>query len=62
MKYRGFKEGRIKIKSLEFWLEFILDEELLKSDKIKKLKNEAHQLASIFISSRMTAQGKPKKM
>lgn len=39
----------------EFWLEFIIDERLLSADQVEPLKKEAHELASIFISSRMTA-------
>ena len=40
----------------EFWLEFIIDEKLLSLNDVELLKSEAHELASIFISSRMTAQ------
>jgi four helix bundle protein len=40
----------------EFWLEFIIDEKLLSIENVQTLKKEAHELASIFISSRMTAQ------
>ena len=40
----------------EFWLEFIIDEGLLEKDKTLPLLNEAHELASIFIVSRRTAQ------
>ena len=40
----------------EFWLEFIIDEKLLPNMKEVPLLNEAHELASIFISSRKTAQ------
>jgi len=40
----------------EFWLEFIVDESLLKKDEVLPLLNEAHELASIFIVSRRTAQ------
>ena len=40
----------------EFWLEFIIDEGLLEKDKVFSLLNEAHQLTSIFIASRRTAQ------
>ena len=40
----------------EFWLEFIIDEKLLEKDKVLRLLNEAHELASIFIVSRRTAQ------
>jgi four helix bundle protein len=41
----------------EFWLEFIADENLLPKEQVDPLKNEAHELTSIFISSRMTARG-----
>ena len=40
----------------EFWLEFIIDEKLIEQDEVEPLKKEAHELASIFISSRMTAK------
>lgn len=40
----------------EFWLEFIVDEKLLPKEKVMPLQKEAHELASIFISSRKTAQ------
>ncbi len=40
----------------EFWLEFIIDENLLEKGLVDSLKCEAHELASIFISSRITAQ------
>lgn len=40
----------------EFWLEFIQDEKLLPFDKVDSLKIEAHELASIFITSRKTAR------
>ena len=39
----------------EFWLEFVADENLLGSEKVQVLINEAHELTSIFISSRITA-------
>ena len=39
----------------EFWLEFISDEGLLPSENVVALNKEAHELASIFISSRRTA-------
>jgi len=38
-----------------FWLQFILDEELILENKIKDLIQEAAELTSIFISSRKTA-------
>lgn len=40
----------------EFWLEFVIDENLLQKEYVESLKCEAHELASIFISSRITAQ------
>ena len=40
----------------EFWLEFIMDEALIENKKVKPLLNEAHELASIFITTRRTAQ------
>ena len=32
----------------EFWLEFIMDEKLMKREKVLPLFTEAHELASIF--------------
>lgn len=40
----------------EFWLEFIMDEKLMKKEKVLPLLSEAHELASIFIVTRKTAQ------
>ena len=40
----------------EFWLEFIVDEKLLPREKVLPMQKEAHELASIFITSRKTAQ------
>ena len=40
----------------EFWLEFIIDEKLMQRKKVLTLFNEAHELSSIFISTRRTAQ------
>jgi len=42
----------------EFWLEFIMDEKLMKREKVLPLFNEAHELSSIFIITRKTAQKK----
>jgi four helix bundle protein len=42
----------------EFWLEFIMDEELMKRERVLPLFTEAHELASIFIITRRTAQKK----
>jgi four helix bundle protein len=39
-----------------FWLEFIIDEKLLKSKLVEPLLNEAKELTSIFMSSRKTAR------
>jgi four helix bundle protein len=38
-----------------FWLEFIIDEKLIKEEKVIPLLNEAKELKAIFISSRKTA-------
>lgn len=40
----------------EFWLGFIIDEQLKAKPLVKPLKTEAHELASIFIVSRRTMQ------
>lgn len=42
----------------EFWLEFIMDEKLMQRKKILPLFNEAHELSSIFITTRKTAQSR----
>ena len=39
-----------------FWLEFILDEELLNKGLVEPLLKEADELTSIFVSSRKTAR------
>jgi four helix bundle protein len=41
-----------------FWLEFIIDENLLKENLVKPLLQEAEELTSIFASSRKTASTK----
>ncbi len=43
-----------------FWLEFIIDEKLLKKNIIEPLLQEAQELTAIFVSSRMTASKKDK--
>ena len=43
-----------------FWLEFIIDENLLKENLVKPLLQEAEELTAIFASSRMTASMKIK--
>jgi len=40
----------------EFWLEFVMDEKLMERKKVLPLFNEAHELSSIFITTRRTAQ------
>jgi four helix bundle protein len=46
----------------EFWIEFIVDEKLMQRKNVLPLFNEAHELSSIFISTRRTAQrGKSNK-
>ena len=40
----------------EFWLEFIIDENLMSRNQVFPLLTEAHELTSIFITTRKTAQ------
>ena len=40
----------------EFWLEFFIDEKLIQKKRVLPLFNEAHELTSIFVSTRKTAQ------
>jgi hypothetical protein len=44
-----------------FWLEFIIDEDLLKRRLIDSLLREAEELTAIFISSRKTAKSRKNK-
>ena len=44
----------------EFWLEFIIDEKLMPKKKVFPLYTEAHELTSIFITTRKTTQIKKK--
>ena len=46
----------------EFWLEFIIDEGMLKKETVLPLHKEAHELASIFIKTRKTAQQRGKSI
>ena len=39
-----------------FWLEFIIDEKLMKKNRIQILLNEANELTAIFFASRKTAR------
>jgi len=41
-----------------FWLEFIIDENLLKKNMVKPLLTEAEELTAFFASSRKTASTK----
>ena len=43
-----------------FWLEFIIDEKLLKKNQVEPLQQEAEELTAIFASSRKTASTKDK--
>jgi len=40
-----------------FWLEFIIDEEMMKEKRVMPLLNEANELTSIFYASRKTIKG-----
>ncbi|MBN1803634.1 MAG: hypothetical protein JW837_00135 [Sedimentisphaerales bacterium] len=40
-----------------FWMEFIIDEQLLRERKVGPLLQEGRELTSIFMSSRKTARG-----
>ena len=44
-----------------FWLEFIVDENILKWQLVEPLMNEAAELTAIFITSRKTARMKAVK-
>jgi four helix bundle protein len=44
-----------------FWLEFIIDEKLLKNNLVEPLLTEAEELTKIFASSRKTASTKKKR-
>jgi four helix bundle protein len=39
-----------------FWVEFVIDEQLLSKDRVLPLLKEAEELTAIFISSRKTAR------
>ena len=40
-----------------FWMEFVVDEGLLKKEHVLPLLQEGRELMSIFVSSRKTARG-----
>ena len=44
----------------EFWLEFIIDAELMPQERVSDLMKEANELSRIFISSRKTVSEKIK--
>ena len=44
-----------------FWLEFIIEEELLEQSRVAPLLNEANELARIFISGRKTAKDRSRE-
>jgi len=43
-----------------FWLEMIQDCEIMKADKLERIKREAFELTSIFAAARHTASSKAK--
>ena len=70
--YRAAKKGQTKAVFIakisivieesdesEFWLEIIIEKNLIKDEeKVIRLLAEAHELTSIFVKTRMTAQSK----
>ena len=44
-----------------FWLEFIIDEQLMKTNLVAPLLNEAKELTAIFYASRKTARKRIEK-
>jgi four helix bundle protein len=45
-----------EVDETEFWLEFIIEERLMKKELIDSLLKEANELTAIFVSSRKTLQ------
>lgn len=45
----------------EFWLELIMEGELIPKDKVETLKKKAEEITAIMAASRITAQGKKQK-
>ena len=41
-----------------FWIEFLIDENIMKKEQVEPLLKEADELTAIFTTSRKTAQGK----
>ncbi|NIR50198.1 four helix bundle protein [candidate division KSB1 bacterium] len=44
-----------------FWLQFIIDEELIEKERVEPLLNEAGELTAIFVASRKTAGGRKQR-
>lgn len=44
----------------EFWMELIIEGELLPKDKVEPLRQEAHEITLIFVASVKTAKGREK--
>ena len=54
-------EARIVLEEADessFWLEFIIDEQLMKTNLVAPLLNEANELTAIFYASRKTGKKK----
>lgn len=47
-----------EVDECNYWLQLIVDEELLNKKLVEPLINESAQLTSIFVRSRKTAQGR----
>ena len=47
-----------EVDETSFWLEFIIDEQLIKKELVDPLFKEANELTAIFIASRKTLQNK----
>ncbi len=45
-----------EVDETSFWLEFIIDEQLMKTESINPLLKEANELTAIFVASRKTLQ------
>jgi len=39
-----------------FWLELIIDSQIMKPERIEPMLNEANELVKIFVASRQTAK------
>ncbi len=45
-----------EVDETSFWLEFVIDEQLIKKELVDALHKESNELTAIFISSRKTLQ------